>query len=283
MTLGGAAILAAPLAAQQRSVRIVTADSVPVPFAWVAIQGQSARIADERGILLLGDLPARSYAVDVRRIGYAPFAASISVGDTPALVRLTPVAAQLGKAAALGTGPMSMAGFYRRWLKRQNGGGAGVFIGPEEIEKRNVTDIGALLRDQNGIRLERATDGGFVLVGSGGTDCRVAIMLDGQLVRSPAEAREGTAGKNGLGTAMSDAQMSMDTAAKDASNGRLSASVGRKRSSFNSANSIKVDQLVAIDAVVGVEVYGRTGSLPADLNLADNSCGLVVLWTGVRK
>ena len=59
--------------------------------------------------------------------------------------------------------------------------------------------------------------------------------------------------------------------------------VERKFADYTSANSTKIDQIVPIDAVVAVEVYARTGNLPAELNLTDNSCGLIAIWTGARK
>ncbi len=274
---------ATPLAAQQRTLRIVTTDSIPVPYAWVAIQGQSARIADEKGIVNLGNLSPKSYTVDIRRLGYAPFAGPLTIGDATAVVGLTPLATPIGKVAVIGTGPMSMEGFYRRWLKRQNGGGPGVFIGPEEIEKKNVTDVAGLLRDQNGLKLERASDGGYVVTGPGNNGCQMAIMVDGQVIKSRTEARTGQASRTSIGSPLNDKTTYMTPGEKAAMAGRSSSGVERKFGDYADSNSVKIDQVASIGAVSGVEVYARTAALPAELNLTDNTCGLIVVWTGARK
>ena len=272
-----------PLAAQQRTLRVITPDSVPVSYAWVAIQGQTPRIADEKGVVNLGTLSPKNYTADVRRLGYAPFSGPLAVGDGQTLLSLAPLATQIGKVAVIGTGPMSMEGFYRRWLKRQNGGGPGVFIGPEEIDKKNVTDVAGLLRDQNGLKLERASDGGYVVTGPGNNGCQMAVMVDWQVIKSRVEASSGQASRTSLGTALNDKTMYMTKEEKAGMLGTNKPGVERKFGDYADSNSVKIDQVVSIGAVSGVEVYARTAALPAELNLTDNTCGLIVVWTGSRK
>ena len=272
-----------PLAAQQRTLRVITPDSVPVSYAWVAIQGQTPRIADEKGVVNLGTLSPKNYTADVRRLGYAPFSGPLAVGDGQTLLSLTPLATQIGKVAVIGTGPMSMEGFYRRWLKRQNGGGPGVFIGPEEIDKKNVTDVAGLLRDQNGLKLERASDGGYVVTGPGNNGCQMAVMVDGQVIKSRVEASSGQASRTSIGTALNDKTMYMTKEEKAGMLGTNKPGVERKFGDYADSNSVKIDQVVSIGAVSGVEVYARTAALPAELNLTDNTCGLIVVWTGGRR
>ena len=277
-----AAPLAAP-AAQQRTLRVITPDSVPVPYAWVAIQGQTPRIADEKGVVNLGAISPKSYSVDVRRLGYTPFAGPVAVADGQTVISLAPVATQIGKVAIIGSGPMSMEGFYRRWLKRQNGGGPGVFIGPEEIEKKNVTDVAGLLRDQNGLKLERASDGGYVVTGPGNNGCQMAVMVDGQVIKSRVEASSGQASRTSIGSALNDKTMYMTKDQKASMLGTNSSGVERKFGDYADSNSVKIDQVASIGSVSGVEVYARTAALPAELNLSDNTCGLIVIWTGARR
>lgn len=278
---------AAPVAAQQRTLRVITSDSVPVAYAWVAIQGQTPRISDEKGVVNLGALSPKSYTAEVRRIGYTPFTGPLAVGEAASVVAIAPLATPLGQVTVTGQGQRSLEGFYRRWLKRQNGGGPGSFIGPEEIEKKNTTDAAGLLRDQSGLKLERARDGGYVVVGTGSNGCQMAVMVDGQVVRSAQESSQGTNGRTGIGSPTADITYGMSAKQKDsvaravANNGM--SGVERKFGDYNSSNSIKVDQLVPIDAIVAVEIYNRTGNLPAELNLTDNTCGLVAIWTGSRK
>jgi len=272
-----------PLAAQQRTLRVITPDSLPVPYAWVAIQGQTPRIADEKGMVNLGALSAKSYSADVRRLGYTPFAGPLAIGDSQTVISIAPLATQIGRIAIIGAGPMSMEGFYRRWLKRQNGGGPGVFIGPEEIEKKNVTDVAGLLRDQNGLKLERASDGGYVVTGPGNNGCQMAVMVDGQVIKSRVEARSGQASRTSIGSPLNDKTTYMTPGEKAAMLGTNKGGVERKSGDYADSNSVKIDQVASIGAVSGVEVYARTAALPAELNLTDNSCGLIVVWTGARR
>jgi hypothetical protein len=272
-----------PLAAQQRTLRVITPDSVPVSYAWVAIQGQTPRIADEKGVVNLGTLSPKNYTADVRRLGYAPFSGPLAVGDGQTLLSLTPLATQIGKVAVIGSGPMSMEGFYRRWLARQNGGGSGVFIGPEEIDKRNVTDIAGLLRDQNGLKIEHARDGGYVVAGTGSNGCQMAVMLDGQVIKSRVEATSGQSSRTSIGSPLNDKTTYMTPGEKAAMLGTNKSGVERKFGDYADSNSVKIDQVASIGSVSGIEVYARTGALPAELNLTDNPCGLVVIWTGSRK
>lgn len=277
----------ASLTAQQRTLRVITPDSVPIPYAWVAIQGQTPRIADEKGMVTLGSLAAKSYAADIRRIGYTAFAGPLNIGETTTTISLAPLATPLGKVTVTGQALASVEGFYRRWLKRQNGGGPGSFIGPEEIEKKNTADVAGLIRDQSGLKLERARDGGYVAIGTGSNGCQMAVMVDGQVVRAAQESSQGTSSRTGIGSPTADITYGMSAKQKDsvaravANNGM--SGVERKFADYTSANSTKIDQIVPIDAVVAVEVYARTGNLPAELNLTDNSCGLIAIWTGARK
>jgi hypothetical protein len=69
---------------------------------------------------------------------------------------LPPLAQRLGSVSVTAgkiESSLELNGFYRRWLDGQKGVTSAVFIGPEEIEKRNTSRASALLGGVTGVEL----------------------------------------------------------------------------------------------------------------------------------
>ena len=44
-----------------------------------------------------------------------------------------------------------------------------------------------------------------------------------------------------------------------------------------------INQYIDAANVTAIEVYARGATMPASLQAADNSCGVIALWTGSRR
>jgi hypothetical protein len=278
-------VASTPLAAQGRALRVITPDNVAVPYAVVTLGTGQPQVADSGGFLALGKLTNTTVPVEIRRIGHTPFTGQVALSDTAAVtyVRLTPIPALADRiAASAGSGPLSIEGFYQRLLARQAGKGNGIYFTPEEIERRNVPDLAQLVRSVSGLRLERASDGGFVAIGSGSAACQIGLALDGVLIRSPGATTRGTPPPSGASPAPNDSASYMPMKDRNAPPASSEATTGRRAIVYADSNSTKVDHVVSIGAVMAVEVYPRAAAIPAALSAFDTNCGLIVIWTGIR-
>jgi hypothetical protein len=140
-----------------------------------------------------------------------------------------------------------MSGFYRRWLDGQKGVTSAVFIGPEEIDKRNASRVSGVLNSVSGITMSRTKNGNAVVTSSGGS-CSMAIIMDGRQVCPASGCHFDDGSRNGL----------------------------------TDMNSVLIDQIFDINSVAGIEVYKRGGNMPTDFHV-DGECGAVAIWTGTRK
>lgn len=275
--------VATSLSAQPRMIRVTSPDGKPVAYALVSLAKETPRVTDENGLVPFPNLPNKAMNVDVRRLGFTSFSGPLEASDASILtVAIAPVKSQAGQFdVEPGAGPLSLEGFYKRLLKQQNSNGSGFFFAPEEIDRRNPSDLGVLIRDLSGVRLERATDGGFVATSSGGGGCQIPLMLDGQIVRVPGES------SGALRAPSLPEDKPKAVAADDAA--RMGMEIGttsgfqRKAAGFADSNSVKIDQLSAMPTVHAVEAYPRGMSLPAELSRVDKACGLIVIWLGARK
>jgi hypothetical protein len=180
-----------------RMVRVLSERGQPIMYANVTLDGATVRITDEKGELNLGLGARQKVSVRVARIGFAPW---FGVVDLPAGATMTitlPQIAQLLAAVTVASGAtggpqvkasLPLAGFYDRWMQRQNGALTGVFFGPEEIEFRRPVKVTRMLAGLNGIRLIcdmsgdcriQSTNPGGILPG---TSCPLAVVLDGKQI-----------------------------------------------------------------------------------------------------
>lgn len=236
--------------AQERVLHVVSVDSQPVAYAFVQANGGHAQLTDEDGRVSMGPGKKQTFTVEVRRIGYTPFYGKIDLPDTAITIPviLAPLSQQLGKVkvtADKSKSSLELSGFYRRWLAGQKGVTSALFIGPEEIDKRNTSRVSALLSGVSGISMSRTNNGNTVITTGGG--CGMAIIIDGRQVCP-------TAGCN----------------------------IQDTHAGLTDANSVLIDQVIDINSVAGIEVYRRGGNMPSDFHV-DGECGAVALWTGARK
>ncbi|HXD23325.1 MAG TPA: hypothetical protein VN613_08195 [Gemmatimonadaceae bacterium] len=244
-------LAAAAAGAQDRVLRVVSDDSTPIPYAFVQANGGRALLTDESGLVRFGPGKKQTLTLDVRRIGYKPFYGKLDFPDTGITLQvvLPRLAEQLRSVKVTSrktASPLELSGFYKRWLDMQKGATSAVFIGPEEIEKRNTSRTSMLLSGVSGISISRTSNGNSVV--TSGNTCPMAVIVDGRQVCPNGGCLSDDPGKSGL----------------------------------NDQNSVLIDQIVSVDALAGIEVYKRGGNMPSDFHV-DGECGAIALWTGSRK
>ncbi len=256
--------LSANVLAQSSILRVVGTDSLPIPFASVFVQGGVANITDEHGRLpLIGK--HQTLTTEVRRIGYTPWFGKIELPDTAATITivLARIAQQLGGVTITGeqtTSRLAAAGFYDRWQQRQKGALSATFIGPEELERRHPQRISDMLSGVSGVSMIHTPQGGMVAKGVGGT-CFMTILVDGAKVCPPLGCHTAaTTGQNApqITPARPNPGETLDDIAVD------------------------LNRYVTASDVTAIEVYARGGNMPASLQVSDNACGAIAIWTGSR-
>ena len=249
---GATVALAATAAhAQDRMLRVVSDDSTPIAYAFVQANGGRALLTDESGIVRFGPGKKQTLTLDVRRIGFKPYYGKMDFPDTGVTLQVVlPHLAQQLSTMKVTTRrqatSLELSGFYKRWLDMQKGATSAVFIGPEEIEKRNVSRMSMLLGGVSGISIARTSNGNSVV--TTGNMCPMAVLVDGRQICPNGGCLRDDPGKSGL----------------------------------DDQNSVLIDQIISADAVAGIEVYKRGGNMPSDFHV-DGECGAIAIWTGSRK
>jgi hypothetical protein len=250
--LAAASLVASAARAQERAIRVVSADSQPIAYAFVQANGGRAQLTDEDGRVNLGAGKKQTLTIEVRRIGFTPFYGKIDFPETAVTIPvvLSGIAQQLGSVNVTSNkskSSLELSGFYRRWLDGQKGVMSAVFIGPEEIEKRNASRLSSLLGGINGVTITRTKEGNSVVTSNSGGSCPMAIIVDGRQVCPPGGCNF-----------------------QDHSQG------------LTDGNSVLIDQVIDVNSVAGIEAYRRGGNMPSDFHV-DGECGALALWTGTRK
>jgi hypothetical protein len=254
---------------QSRVLKVISSDSLPVPYASVTINGGVVQIADEKGEMRLGPGVRQMFTLSVRRIGYQPWYSSLEIPDTLAVltVSLSRIAQTLGTVNVTGGAtmnpPLQRTGFYDRWLMRQKGTLSAVFIGPEEIDFRHPGKITDMLSGLNGVSLKRSCEGNQVAFGYGGR-CQMTILVDG-VRQCP-----------GMGCNVDTASFG---AAKSLQQDRSCTSTKL----LDATTAVLIDQVLDANAVAAIEVYNRGGNMPVSLQASDQACGVIAFWTGARR
>ena len=244
---------------------------MPVPYAWVSIQGGAATISDERGEVNLGAARRKALTVEVRRIGYQPWYGKLQLPDTA--VRLFVILPKLSQmlegitiVGAASKGGLTMTGFYDRWMMRQRGALSATFIGPEEIEKRHVERASDLLYGVLGVNLMR-TDRGSIIARNGAGTCFMTILLDGQ----PLCPAVGCHSMSGNGGQLSEkSQMGPINPLQ-------------KQPPTIDQLTVNIDEYINPNDLAAIEIYARGGNMPVQLQAADAACGVIAFWTGPRR
>jgi hypothetical protein len=273
MLAGGALAPCRAVFAQQRIIRVMGDDGQPVGFANVTLAGERPRITDEKGEVEIGTSARASLAVDVRRLGYEPWYGKLALTDTVtrALVTLHRISRRMFTVTVTDSSrgiPAYLRGFYERMMARQRGIGSGIYLTPEEVDKRTASVASALLQGLNGVSLQRTATGKTIAMSSGGR-CQMTVLIDGHRACPDAGCDGGVP--------------------QQPSSSAAPGEVPRRGRSIVIAPPPKDDQFVLLDNLVGVtevaavEVYPRGASIPSSLPTAGGSCGLIAFWTGDRK
>jgi len=235
-------------------LKVIGNDSIPIPYTWVAVEGATARITDETGIVSLGPAKHKVLTVSVRRIGYQPWYGKLEMPDTAATLTLMlpRVVQQIAGVTVTGRAMAShleLTGFYDRWLQRQKGSLSATFIGPEEIERRSPARTSDLLAGLNGVSLIQGKHGEWCVAayGTGGL-CFMTILVDGNVLRP-------TFRKCNLGALMGGA---------------------------GALEGPDINEVLDPADLAGVEIYARGANMPVKLQGVDNACGVMAIWTGSR-
>ncbi|HEV8409211.1 MAG TPA: carboxypeptidase-like regulatory domain-containing protein [Gemmatimonadaceae bacterium] len=254
-----------PVFAQSTKIRVISADGVPIPFAWISVEGAEPVVSGENGEAAMTNVRHKTFTVEVRRIGYAPFHAPIVFPDTAAVIdiSLTRVAQQLAGTTITveRLSQLALTGFYERAQMRQKGVVSGTFIGPEEMEKRHPSRISDMLVGRLGVSLREMPNGKLVARGGSGT-CFMTILLDGHRLCPAAGCNTVPSGQFSSMT-----RPSGDPATKAAAEDIM----------------IDLNQYIDPNDVTAIEIYSRGGNMPISLQTVDNACGVIAFWTGARK
>lgn len=257
-TLALGALMPATAPAQTTILKVIGTDSVPVPFAWVSVEGGTANITDEKGTVSLGATRRRTLTVEVRRIGYQPWFGKLEFPDsaTTLTVTLPRIAQQLAGVTVTGQivkTQLELVGFYDRWMQRQKGTLSATFIGPEELEKRHPSRTSDMLYGQHGVTMVHADNGAICAKGNGGS-CFMTVLIDGNVLRpSPPMICPGSA----------------------------TAHIGRLPTP--GPGGADINMYIDANEVAAIEIYARGGNMPISLQAMDNGCGVMAIWTGSRK
>jgi hypothetical protein len=257
-TLAFGALMPASSLAQTTILKVIGTDSVPVPFAWVSVEGGTASITDEKGTVSLGATRRRTLTVEVRRIGYQPWFGKLEFPDSAATLTVTlpRIAQQLQGVTITGQvvkTQLELVGFYDRWMQRQRGSLSATFIGPEELDKRHPSRTSDILNGLNGVIMVHADNGAICAKGNGGS-CFMAVLVDGNPLRNTSRVCPGAA----------------------------TAHIGRGVSAAG-PGGVDINGYIDANDVAAIEIYARGGNMPISLQTVDNACGVLAIWTGSRK
>jgi TonB family protein len=230
-------------------VRVETPFATPLPAAEVITAAGRLR-SDSAGTVTFTTMPSGETQLQVRRIGYRPFAGlvlsecGVRGSLTPQIVKLAPQPPALDRvivradAQVRFSGPM--AGFWERRAK-----GDGTFFTSVDIDRRNAQRLTDLVRNVPGW-------------GRGQTSSRLSeALIRGSAVRQGAATRE---------TARPGTQQCYPTVVIDG----MVATVGE-------LNTDGIDPR----SLAGVEVYVDGSRTPTEFwgTTGQGNCGVVALWS----
>jgi hypothetical protein len=253
---------------QLRKIKVVSVDTLPIPYAYVTVEGGYGQITDDNGEVSLGAGKQQAFTVRVQRIGYQPWFGKLDFPDTAAVVKvpLLHIAQSLSSVTITGTAAvrsLKLTGFYDRWMMRQRGALSAVFIGPEEIEFRHPDKITNMLRGLNGVEFRRSCEGELVAF-STTNHCPMAVLVDGNR-QCPSRGCNGSATIIGASGAQSSHPNCDDARG------------------LNATTAVIIDQFLNAGDVAAIEVYNRGGNVPVSISASDQACGIIAFWTGSRK
>ena len=251
-------------ATQQLSADVSDHAGNRIPYAYVAIAGGSSTVSDASGrFTTIVPGGAEKISIYVRRIGFKPADTVLSVGarDRTHTIVLVPIGAVLETVRIDATSGydeyLDRSGYYRRLANKVDG----TFISLDQIERRNATEVSAVLRDVPGVRVRilggRAGKRNYVL-GRGGL-CALGLVVDGKRVEIEAPSRESLQPRI---TSMQGGPRGPATMSRGGLPGTGT-----------------LDELVPVSMIAAIEVYPSATSVPNALQHHVDGCGLIVVWT----
>lgn len=165
--------------------RVVDARShAPIPGAAVGL-GSSRRppvVVDSSGRFVHAGLAAGTHRIEVRAIGFAPGAWIVVVAedDTVAGLQLALHPHEYLLPAVDATAEAESRNRGLREFERRRASGQGIFVTPEEIERRRPHTLGDILRGVPGVTTacDRVT-GCYIRMLRAARSCRAEIFVDG--------------------------------------------------------------------------------------------------------
>jgi hypothetical protein len=242
----------------------------PVSFAYVGTSAGPSSVSGLDGHFVIRDLRALGpISIAARRIGYRPVTRAFYIDSTRVLkVRLV-MPALPSQLSAVEVHEqhgydeyLDRSGYYRRVAKSISG----TFIGTDAIDKRNPSELTAMLSNIPGVRVERyfgKRGKGSYVMGRGG-QCVLGLVVDGQLIETSGPTNE-------------------------AVQARIPAIVNGARVSATSSKSHggdmypSIDETVPVDMIGAIEVYPTAASVPNEFHMLTDACGLIVVWTRYQK
>lgn len=257
------AIAGAPVAqaqdtrAQDERVTVVRVTDVQgrlIPFAFVQIEGGASRVADSTGRALFNMRRPDSLRLQVRRMGFSPWigwALKDSV-TREFIADMIPLPRALNAVTVEGRRdtPLARRGFYDRMQRVTKGAQAARFITPEELDLRNPLNISSVLGGDRYVKVENY-NGRAILMSTRNPNCAMDVLLDGQRL-----------------------------------SGTLEEAMGMRPGKPDIRTLTSIDEIVNVQSIAAIEVYGSVAQAPVELQRAAGSsfgCGLVALWTGSRR
>ncbi|HKJ93709.1 MAG TPA: TonB-dependent receptor [Longimicrobiales bacterium] len=183
------AIIAAPLAAQQRTPALVygrvidrqSGDPVVAADLWLD-STELHRMSDQDGRFDFGEVPPGSYLLHIEHIGYRAIADTLDVGAGKYLdldVQMAPRAIELEPLVVVAEydGGSKLAGFYERQRMTM-----GSFITRKDVEQQHSGKVSDLFRSVRGMHVVPARspsglDLGYHVLMRG--NCRPTLYIDG--------------------------------------------------------------------------------------------------------
>lgn len=157
----------------------------PIAGARVRVaEADRETVSDETGHYALADLPAGSFSLEARAIGFVPITRAVTLSATQPLtfdIRFDSAARILETVEVRGTVVFDRGLQEFEAAKKR---GFGYFLGPEQIERRNVFDSAELLRMVPGMQVVPSGFGRSRVVSTRG-GCSPTIVVDGMRFSDP--------------------------------------------------------------------------------------------------
>ena len=169
--------------ARVQTLFVTDAVGQPIHHAVVTLNGGPTRMSDITGRVFLNVGAQDTLRVFVRRIGYAEFNGRLGrmTKTEPYLLTLLPAPQALTTTNArlrANQTSLELTGFYDRMLQVEQGGVAGEFFTPEQLDGHASTRFSQLLTISRNVQIRRTKNGHAIIGGRAG--CAMTIVVDGK-------------------------------------------------------------------------------------------------------